>query len=147
MHRERIRAVDSWMGGSARYDVVFIWNAVNAMSISDGLKIARVKLFFSITLRRGLEVHTCALVHHFGYVGMRIDEDMGMWTVRPLFHDSSKPKMSIIPLDEIVRAAHLIPVYDEEPIPHTFSFTETLDHYRKFYVNKFVDYHAFEMAT
>ncbi len=55
--------------------------------------------------------------------------------------------MSIIPISQILRTAHLIPVYDGEPIPHKFLFTDTLDHYTEFYVNKFIDQHTFELAT
>jgi hypothetical protein len=92
------------------------------------------------------EVLACALVHHFGVVGSKADEDTGMWIVRPLLRQSG-PKLSIIPLQKILRAAHLIPVFDEKRIPYKFSPAQTLDHYRKFYINKFVDIHAFEIAT
>ncbi len=147
MRRERFRAVNSWMGGGARYDTVFIRSTPAATRISTGLEVARVIALFSITLQRDLEVHTCALVHNFDICGNDVDEDMGMWIVRPRFCDSSEPSMSIIPLNQIFRAAHLIPVYDMKSIPHKFSFTDTLDHYTEFYVNKFIDQHAFELAT
>lgn len=147
MRRERIRAINSWMGGSARYDTIFIQRTLDATHISTGLEVARVKPFFSVTLRRGLEVHACAFVHHFEISGNEVDEDVGMWTARALFDESSEPLMSVIPLHQILRAAHLIPVYDTEPIPHQFTFAETLDHYSEFYVNKFIDHHAFEIAT
>lgn len=54
--------------------------------------------------------------------------------------------MSVVPVQNILHAAHLIPVYDMETIPNKFSHLETLDHYQRFYVNHFVDYHAFETA-
>lgn len=147
MCRERIHAVYSWMGGNAQYNTIFIGRTPNATHISTGLGVARVKSFFSTTLRRGLEVHSCALVYHFRVSANEIDEDVGMWTVQPLFGDYSEPLMSVIPLHQILHTAHLIPVYDMELILHQFLFTETLDHYPEFYVNKFVDHHTFKIAT
>lgn len=143
MRRERVRAVDSWMGGPGRYDTVFIRDNPNATNISTGLSIGRVKLLFSLVLPG--EVFACALVHHFSLVGLKADEDMGMWVVQPQLKES-KPKLRILPLQKIFRAAHLIPVYEEERVPHRFSPTQTLDHYQFFYVNKFIDIHAFEIA-
>lgn len=144
MCRKRIRAVDSWMGGPGRYDTVFIKENPDAVTVSGGLSVGRVKLLFSLALPG--EVLECALIHHFGVLGTKADEDMGMWTVRPLLRQL-RPKLSVIPLQKIFRAAHLIPVYSAERVPYKFSPAQTLDHYKKFYINKFVDIHAFKIAT
>jgi hypothetical protein len=50
---------------------------------------------------------------------------------------------SIIHLDSIVHAAHL-PVFGPERVSTTLSFTDTLDRFTRFYVNKFVGHHTFE---
>lgn len=144
MRRERIRAVDSWMGGPGRYDTVFIKEKPDATDVSSGLGVGRVKLFFSLVLPG--EVLACALVQHFSIVGLEADENMGMWIVQPVLRQS-KPKLSILPLQKILRAVHLIPVYDAERVPYKFSPAQTLDHYKKFYINKFVDIHAFDITT
>jgi hypothetical protein len=73
-------------------------------------------------------------------VGDSPDDHTGMWVVQP--KDGECP--SIIPLGAIVCAAHLLPVFGPERVPKNLSFTDTLDTFTKFYVNKFVDHHTFE---
>jgi hypothetical protein len=46
----------------------------------------------------------------------------------------------------VVRAAHLLPVFGRERVSTTLSFTDTLDAFTRFYVNRFVDHHAFEIV-
>lgn len=142
MHSERIRAVPTWRNGPGRYDTVFIQTNTEANTITSGLNVGRVRQFFSFDL---CGTHHCALIHEFGYVDNRPDEDTGMWVVRPLFRTSKEPKLKIIPLNWIFRAAHLLPVYDE-PIPNKSNHTTTLDSFDEFYVNRLIDYHAFKIA-
>ena len=39
-----------------------------------------------------------------------------------------------------------MPVYGNDPIPRYLSFTQTLDTFNSYYVNKYIDHHAFEIA-
>jgi len=66
-----------------------------------------------------------------------------MWVVQP---DSDESLPSIIHLDTVICAAHLLPVFGTEYILRTLSFTDILDTFTRFYVNKFVDHHAFKIA-
>ena len=137
MCRERIRAVKSWRNGPGRYDTIF----VNTDSSADGMRgldVARVQLFFSFS--HDDITYPCALVRWFSRVGDSPDDHTGMWVVQP--DDAENP--SIIHLGSIFRAAHLLPVFGRERVLRTLSFTDTLDRFTRFYVNKFVDYHAFE---
>lgn len=59
----------------------------------------------------------------------------------------SRPVCAIIPIHHIVRGAHLIPVYHESDMPDKLEHFQTLDHFSRFYVNKYIDYHAFELAV
>ena len=53
--------------------------------------------------------------------------------------------MSVVHLDSIVRAVHLLPVFNgDAPIPREINFTHTLNVFQSFYLNKYIDYHAFE---
>lgn len=69
-----------------------------------------------------------------------------MWVVEPTI-SGSKPVVAVVPICKILRAAHLIPVYHEQGIPDGLEPSGTLDHFTKFYVNKYIDYHAFELAV
>ena len=74
------------------------------------------------------------------------DVDTGMWVVKPEMSDDGENLISIIHLDTILRACHLIPVFGSQRVPRALSFTDTLDTFTHFYVNKYVDHHAFEVA-
>ncbi|KAG1905765.1 uncharacterized protein F5891DRAFT_1125793 [Suillus fuscotomentosus] len=74
------------------------------------------------------------------------DEDTGMWVVQPSF-DGHSPNILVIHIDAIYYTAHLLPVYGVDFIPHAINFLNTLDKFHTFYVNKFADHHAFEIAS
>ena len=143
MRREHIRATQSWRNGPPRYDCVFV-NTDPAAEGMRGLDVARVFLFFSINFH-GTK-YPCALVHWMSRLGNEPDEDTGMWIVQPDVNADGSPTMSVIHLDCILRAAHLIGVYGTALLPDNLDFYQSLDAFRSFYVNKFVDYHSFEIA-
>jgi hypothetical protein len=143
MRRERMRAVKSWRKGPGRYDTIFV-NTDPSVEGMKGLDIARVRLFFSFS-HDGIE-YPCALVHWFSRVGDLPDDHTGMWIVEPDILDDGENLTAIIHLDTVVRASHLIPVFGSQRVSRTLSFTDTLDTYTSFYVNKYVDHHAFEVA-
>ena len=143
MRRERIRAVKVWRKGPARYDTIFV-NTDPSKEGMRGLEIARVRLFFSFS-HDGVD-YPSALVHWFSRVGDLPDEHTGMWVVEPDVLDNGGPFMSIIHLDTILRASHLLPVFGQGRVSKTLQFTDTLDTFTRFYVNKYIDHHAFEIA-
>lgn len=144
MRRERIRAMPSWGKGPARYDCVFV-NTGPAAEGFQGLNVARVRLFFSIKF--GEVIYPCALIHWMIRVGDEPDDDTGMWIVKPDLDANGLPHMSVIHLDCILRAAHLIGVCGKDFLPKGFSYYHSLDAFLAFYVNKFIDHHAFEIAS
>jgi hypothetical protein len=144
MRREQIRATPSWRKGPGRYDTVFI-NTKSEEGIN-GMEIGRVLCFFSFD--HSHENFPCALVHWFRVIGNEPDASTGMWMVRPSFHeDGGTQELSVIHVDTIIRAAHLLPIFGTEPVPEILTFHNTLDIYSGFYVNRFVDHHAFEIAS
>ena len=108
------------------------------------LLIARVLLFFSFELSG--ESHQCALVHWFSILGDQPDPDNGMWVATPDYSGGAR-NLSVIHIDSIFRAAHLLPIFDATPLPRTLNYTTTLDSFQGFYVNKYIDYHAYETVT
>lgn len=142
MHRERIRAVKSWRRGPGRYDTVLV-STDPTLEGMQGLEVARVRLFFSFT-HENVE-YSCALVHWFSRVDDS-DNCTGMWVVEPDTYEDGRLFTSIIHLDTIVRASHLLPVFGQEHVSKTLLFTDTLDTFTRFYVNKYIDHHAFEIA-
>ena len=76
-------------------------------------------------------------------MGDSSNDQTGMWVVEP---DDDESPPSIIHLDSVVYAAHLLPVFGQEHISMTLSFTDTLDTFTRFYVNKFIDHHTFKIV-
>jgi hypothetical protein len=144
MRRERIRAVKSWRKGPGPYDTILVNTNPTAEGMR-GLDVARVRLFFSFSYE-GIQ-YPCALVRWFSREGDSPDNTTGMWIVEPdTSDDDGETLTSIIHLDTILRAAHLLPVFGSEHVSRTLSFTDTLDTFSSFYINKYVDHHAFEIA-
>ncbi|KAG2098388.1 uncharacterized protein F5147DRAFT_754784 [Suillus discolor] len=109
-----------------------------------GLEVARVRAFFSFRYRGRL--YPCALISWFDKVGDAPDEDTGMWIVRPGFGADSAPGYAVIHIDSIYCAAHLIPMYGVQFVPRELKFYHSYDAFQAYYVNKYADHHAFEIA-
>ena len=144
MQHETIRALPSWHQGPVQYDCVYMStdNTKNGML---GMDIARVYCFFSFTHTNG-QIFPCALVHWFDRVTDEPNELTGMWMVSPSFLEDGSHNLAVIHVDSIVCAAHLLPIFGDELVPPYISFHNSLSIYRGFYVNRFADHHAFELA-
>jgi hypothetical protein len=115
MYHETIRATPSWNRGEIpgpRYDCIFVSNGESLESNMSGLLVARTLRFFSFVING--ELHQCALVHWFSIFGDRPDPDNGMWVVTPDYFGSA-PSLSVIHIDSIFRAAHLLPIFRPKP--------------------------------
>jgi hypothetical protein len=109
-----------------------------------GLDVARARLFFSFKYRD--QVYPCALVQWYCCIGDEPERDTGMWVVKPETNADGSSRMAIIHLDTIIRGAHLIGVYGDQYIPTNLTFNDSLNAFYSFYVNKFIDNHASEIA-
>ncbi|OBZ69604.1 hypothetical protein A0H81_10320 [Grifola frondosa] len=143
MHRERIRSVASWHGGPPRRDCAFVEKDPNLPGFR-GLHVVRVLLFLSFK-HYGVE-YPCALVTWFSPVDDEPCKDTGMWIVEPDVDYAGRRIMSVLHLDTMLRSAHLIGVAGKEFLPRSFKHSDSLDAFKAFYVNKFADHHAYEIA-
>lgn len=155
---EHIRAVDNWMNGHARYDTVFIVQDTEEDEDSEdedeygkgfmGLFVGRVRLFFSFRLH-GMW-YPCVLISEFTTFGDEPCPVTGMWRVTP-DTDTVRggPLFSVRHLDTVLRAAHLIGYGEADSkakLPWNFGYQNSLDSFQTFYVNKYIDHHAYEIA-
>lgn len=143
MRSERIRSTPSWRKGPPRRDTIFV-SEDNSLPGMQGLLVARALLLFSFTADD--VQYSCALVHWFSRASTESDEDTGMWVVEPDRHSDGSPVCQVIHLDTILRAAHLLPVFGKEELSEDFNFTDTLDAFNMYYVNKFADHHTYEIT-
>ena len=79
-------------------------------------------------------------------VGDKPDELTGLWVVEPEYIHGRR-NMGVVHLDPVICGAHLLPHFPSNTqLPREINYTQTLDIYRSFYVNKHIDHHAFEIA-
>ncbi|KAG0699683.1 hypothetical protein DFH29DRAFT_1014016 [Suillus ampliporus] len=120
MKREYIHVSPNWRQGHARKDCVFVITDPNA--------------------------HGMLVVRWFNRVSDTPDDETGLWMVEPSSIEN-RTHFAVIHVESIFRSAHLIPVYGTEPLPSVIKFHHTLDIFTLFYVNKYANHHAFEIAS
>ncbi|KAI6138060.1 hypothetical protein BKA82DRAFT_3992231 [Pisolithus tinctorius] len=90
--------------------------------------------------------YSCALVDWFAPVSDKPDGLMGMWIVTPAVDRYGCHVQSVIPLESVVRGAHLIRVSGNDFIHINLHFSESLEAFKAYYVNKYIDHHAYTLA-
>ena len=143
MHHQRIHACSSWRNGPPRYDCVFAEKDPSLAGFH-GLFVTQVIMFFSFSYWNIF--YPCALVRWFSVIGEEPCPNTGMWMVEPEFDENGERVVSVIHLESIMWPAHLIGIYGNDHIPRDFKCTDSLSAFAAFYVNKYSDYHAFQLA-
>ncbi|KIJ62152.1 hypothetical protein HYDPIDRAFT_30701 [Hydnomerulius pinastri MD-312] len=144
MYREFIRSCPSWRKEYPRRDTVFVCTGSEADPML-GMVIGRVYLFFSF-VHSGV-YYPCALVHWLVPIGEQPDPHTGLWVVKPEFERNGRRTMGVVHLDSVARAAHLIGACGTSCLPDDFHFSDSLDAFRAFYVNRYADHHMFEFLS
>ncbi len=137
MLRERIRSMNKWRNDHERRDCVFVEHDADIAGFR-GMFAAQVYAF--VKFKYNSITYPCALVKFFSTIGDSPCPNTGMWMVR------RDDEYDLVHIDAIVRAAHLIGIAGDSAIPHGLLPSDTIDVFKTFYVNKFIDYHAFELA-
>ncbi|KAG2049651.1 hypothetical protein BDR06DRAFT_893353, partial [Suillus hirtellus] len=124
-------------------DCVFV-NTDSSLPGMQGLEVTHVHAFFSFQYQG--EVYPCIVVCWFNKTSDAADKDTGMWMVRPGEGANNTAEYVIIHIDAIYCTAHLIPVYGTEFLPPELKFYHSYDAFHAYYVDKYTDHHAFEIA-
>lgn len=140
MTRERIRCVEVWRRGPPRLDCAYVYQNDTIPGFGR-LAVVRILLLFSFRSVSKF-IHQCALVSCYSPVGDEPDAHSGMWVVEPAQNADGTLQLVVIPIHQIVRAAHLIGHAGNDPVPLDLLHTDSLDAFTAFYVNKYIDYHA-----
>ncbi|KAG2069776.1 hypothetical protein BDR04DRAFT_1128746 [Suillus decipiens] len=128
MQVEHIHVCPLWQNEALCNDCIFI-NIGSSTEGIQGLEVARVHAFFSF--KYGSEIFSCAILHWFDVIGDLLDEDIGMWMVHPAYSANHTPLHSII---------HAF-------LPSNINLHTSYDAFQAYYVNKYVDHHAFKIAS
>lgn len=142
MCREVVRSTPCWRNKEPRHDCVFVEHDTEAKGMR-GLDVVRVLALLSFDAD-GVQ-YPSALVQWFTHVGEEPDDLTGMWMVQAEQSTDGSPVVSLIHTDCILRGAHLIPIFGRDMVPSELHFSESLDAFAAFYVNRYIDHHAFEI--
>ncbi|EIW85634.1 hypothetical protein CONPUDRAFT_118570 [Coniophora puteana RWD-64-598 SS2] len=143
LKRERIRSVPLWRNEARRRDCAFVVTRPDVSGIFS-MEVARVLAFFSF--RYMDHAYPCVVVHWYKWFGEDRDELTGMYMVQPSMNPSGSNHVEVVHIDSLVRAAHLLPCFEAKFVSRDETCHTSLDDYKLFYVNRFVDHHAFELA-
>jgi hypothetical protein len=144
MRREWLRCTPNWRNSGPRYDCVYLVEDESKPGFR-GMNVVRLKALLSFAYEG--TVYPCAVVEWFKKVGRTPDPNTGMWIVKPDM-SSGERDVTVIHIDSILRAAHLLPLYGSQYplVPPNFDHTRSLDVFNAYYVNKYIDHHANEIA-
>ncbi|KAK0434113.1 hypothetical protein EV421DRAFT_1909618 [Armillaria borealis] len=143
MKRERICSTPSWRKKGPCRDCAYVVEDEEKEGFK-GMSVVHVHLFFSFSFE-GVS-YPCALVEWFKKVSRKPDEDTGMWHVKYETHGRHDTRLvTVVHLNTFFHAAHLIPDYGDKAVPVEFSYEYSLNCFHIFYMNKYIDHHAFEM--
>lgn len=117
-------------------------NDVNGMC---GMEVMCAICFFSFVYF-GV-TYDCTLVHWFSQIAEEVDDDGGMWMVSPNFDCNREPNLAVIHIDCIFCVVHLVPIFRDSFIPDNITHHNSLDSFKGFYINHFIDHHAFDIAS
>ncbi|KAH8978815.1 hypothetical protein EDB92DRAFT_1937481 [Lactarius akahatsu] len=140
LRQEQIRSTWSWRGGLLWHDVVLVnmGDGGNKDLPMSGYAVAQVLLFFS--LEHGGDKFPAALVWWYTLSNNSAHRDEATeynWHKQLL--------LGVVHIDTIFHTVHLLPYFGQEPVQKHFSYTDILDSFANFYVNKFADHHSFEI--
>ena len=141
MCREVIRSTPCWHNKEPHHDCVFVECDTEAKGMR-GLDVVCVLAFLSFDADD--VQYPSALVQWFTHVGEEPDDLMGMWMVQAEQSTDGSPVVSVIHTDCILCSTHLIPIFGQDFVPSELHFSESLDAFAAFYVNRYIDHHAFE---
>ena len=145
MRREFIRAMHSWRHGASHFDcMLYKGNTANPRGMHD-LQVVQAHLFFWFGYKN--QLYSCALVHWFKTLGDEPDDETGMWKIEPIFSADGKPLATVVAVRDLVRAVHILPIFDSSFTEKNLTFNQTLDKFKLFYINKFIDNSSFWLVS
>ena len=147
MYIEYICSTPNWRNEGPCHDCVFIDTKEHEINLReiDAYEVACVLAFFSF--HHAQDYYACAIVRWFDKVRNGPDENTSMWKVCPAALANCSLHITIIHVEKIYHAAHLIPIYGNWPIPQDITPLTSYNTFHLFYINKYVNHHAFEMVN
>jgi hypothetical protein len=143
MHQECIWSTPLWWSSGLWHDCIFVVEDEDKEGFW-GMSVVHVKLFFSFAYEG--DEYPCALVEWFKKVGRSPDKQIYMWVIKLEEDHHGRHLTSVVHLNTVLWGAHLIPIFGTGFLPHNFHHNWSLNSFKAFFVNKYADHHANEIA-
>ena len=141
---EAIHAIPCWWKCTMWYNTIFVKHDPAQVRLQ-GFNIVQVLAIFAFHWMD--KYYPCALVHWFTHMGDKHEEVMDMWVVQLDSNADGSPAVGVIHLDLVLHTVHLMPVLGDWMMPIDLTMDQSLDVFQSFYINKYIDYHTFELAS
>ena len=69
-----------------------------------------------------------------------------MWIVTQEIGQTKQPALGLININSIVHSVHLIGIAGSHLVPYEVDHTNALEAFKTFYINKYIDYHTYEVV-
>ncbi|KAJ6527883.1 hypothetical protein DFH09DRAFT_935537 [Mycena vulgaris] len=125
-----------------QFDTILVRTHVRAdgETPTDGLRVARVRVIFRLPEQHGTFPDPLAYIDWYTSLGQPI-ADIRMHQVTPSSRNHQR-NSEVIPITDIVRSCHLIPVFGRSVDP-TWTSDRVLDQAKSFYLNPYLRHHDF----
>ncbi|EIW80446.1 hypothetical protein CONPUDRAFT_57092 [Coniophora puteana RWD-64-598 SS2] len=142
LKRERIQSTPSWRNEAPRVDCALLLTDASLPGTL-AMDVVRVLAFFKFS-HQGV-TYECAVVHWYQYYSNERDDVTGMYIVQPKHNADGSRDISVVDVNSMVRACHLLPVFGKDFISEDMSCHQSYDSFDGYYINRFIDHHAFEL--
>ncbi|KAJ3564082.1 hypothetical protein NP233_g8526 [Leucocoprinus birnbaumii] len=142
MCREYIRASPNWRNTGPRHDCVLIDGDPENSGFL-GFNVGQVHFFFRFQWND--KMYDCAFLQWFEKAQTTACPNMGLWMVQPQVNLRKERVCSVVHIDTIYSAVHLIGSTGAGPTPSQLRGDITLRAYRTYYVNKYANSTLFEL--
>jgi hypothetical protein len=107
-----------------------------------GLRVAEIRVIFTLPSHLGNFPHPLAYVHWFTPIHVW-DDAIGMYRVGRSTRNH-RPHAAVVSFEHIVQSCHLVPRFGSSPVPRSWLNGQVLDLASDFYLNRYINFYLFE---
>jgi len=123
--------------------VVYLHVLVTLLTVLySGLRVAEIRVIFTLPLHLGTFPHPLAYVHWFTPIHVW-DDAIGMYRMGRSTRNH-KPRAAIVGIDHIMQGCHLLPCFGSGPVPRSWFQGRVLDLASEFYLNRYINFYLFK---
>ena len=116
--------------------------SLNFIDNNVGLRVAEIRVIFTLPPHLGIFPHPLAYVHWFTPIHVW-DDAVGMYRMGRSTRNHN-PHAAIIGVDQLLQGCHLLPRFGSGPVPHSLFDGRVLDLASDFFLNRYINFFLFD---